>query len=277
MPATPAEAVEAAEAIETNTAGEWFTVYEQPEKRVRTGDWRPCQFLDPELVSVAMRLEQEEALAPLGNRYRLGPAGQRIRDAFRPVEEDGDGDRVFWGRSKDLRTTMGAVPEQAVAERKPALAARYRQQAGYVLLAAKFNTSSGRLLAIFSNRPALGSMWVPIQDTSIEEAKALCAWCNGTLGALGFMMRRGATLMNPSFSQAVLATLPVPDFRTLSAVALAEAFEQTKSMPVRNYSPLVGVWLAVVLVEDVCGLSVEGDVDGDERVVAECLHGGEEA
>ncbi len=44
-----------------------------------------------------------------------------------------------------------------------------------------------------------------------------------------------------------------------------------------NYSPLVGVWLAVVLVEDVCGLSVEGDVDGDERVVAECLHGGEEA
>ena len=35
--------------------------------------------------------------------------------------------------------------------------------------------------------------------------------------------------------------------------------------------------MAVVLVEDVCGLSVEGDVDGDERVVAECLHGGEEA
>ncbi len=44
-----------------------------------------------------------------------------------------------------------------------------------------------------------------------------------------------------------------------------------------NYSPLVGVWLSVVLVEDVCGLSVEGDVDGDVRVVAECVHGGEVA
>ncbi len=52
---------------------------------------------------------------------------------------------------------------------------------------------------------------------------------------------------------------------------------KTKGLVNRNYSPLVGVWLAIVLVEDVCGLSVEGDVDGDERVVAECLHGGEEA
>ncbi len=44
-----------------------------------------------------------------------------------------------------------------------------------------------------------------------------------------------------------------------------------------NYSPLVRVWLSVVLVEDVYGLSVEGDVDGDVRVVAECVHGGEVA
>ena len=229
MPATPEEAIEAAEAIETGTAGEWFTVYEQTETQIRAGDWRPCQFLDPELVSAAMHLEDEKKLVPLGSQYRLGPAGQRIRDAFRPVEDDGDSYRVFWGRSKDLRMTMEAVPEQAVTDKKSALAARYRQQAGHILLAAKFNTNSGRLLAIFSDNPALGSMWVPIQNTNIEEAKALCAWCNSTLG------RRGATLMNPSFSQAELAMLPVPDFRTLSAVALAEAFEQTKSMPVEPW------------------------------------------
>ena len=92
---------------------------------------------------------------------------------------------------------MQATPEQAVVDKKSALAARYRQQAGQVLLAAKLNTVSGRLLAIFSDRPALGSMWVPVRaDTmSPEEAKALCAWCNSTPGALGFLMRRGTTLM----------------------------------------------------------------------------------
>ena len=232
MPSTSEEAVEAVDAIETGETGKWITVYEQPEARMREGDWRPCQFLDPELVRAAMRLEREEDLVSLQGRYRLGPAGQRIRDAFRP--DDDGGYRVFWSRAKDLRTTMESSSEQSVADKKEGLAARYRKQAGHVLLAAKFRTDSGRLLAIFSDGPALGSMWVPVQaqTTSLEEAKALCAWCNGTLGALQFLMRRGTTLTNPSFSQADLATLRVPDFDAASAAILAEAYEDARTMPV---------------------------------------------
>ena len=238
MPSNAEEAIEAVEAIEAGAAGKWFTVYEQPESRIRAGDWRPCQFLDPELVSAAMRLEREKRLVPLRDRYRLGPAGQRIRDAFSPVSDDGGEDyRVFWGRSKDLRTTMEAEPEQSVSERKETLAARYRKQAGHVLLAARFDTLSGRLLAIFSDRPALGSMWVPIQGrtTSLDEAKALCAWCNGTLGALGLLMGRGTKLTNPSFSQAELATLRVPDFKAASPRPLAAAYDRTRRMPVKPW------------------------------------------
>ena len=173
---------------------------------------------------------------PLQDRYLLGPAGRRIRDAFTPVDDD-RGYRVFWGRSKDLRTAMEAAPEQCVSDRKATLAARYRNQAGHVLLAAKFRTDSSRLLAIFSTVPAVGSMWVPVQGrtTSLDEAKALCAWCNSTLGALGFLMRRGTMLTNPSFSQAELATLRVPDFKTASPAALAEAYERTKGMTVRPW------------------------------------------
>ena len=144
---------------------------------------------------------------------------------------------MFWGRSKDLRTSMEAHPEQLVTDKKPPLAARYRQQAGNILVAARFNTISGRLLAIFSDRPALGSMWVPIQSrtTGTHEAKALCAWFNSTLGGLGFLMRRSSTLMNPSFSQAELATLRVPDFKAVSASRLAEVYDQTKHMVVNPW------------------------------------------
>ncbi len=148
MPSNAEEAVETADAIQTGAVGKWLTVYEQPEARIRDGDWRPCQFLDPELVGAAMRLEREMRLVSLRDRYRLGPAGRRIRDAFRPVDDEAEGYRVFWGRSKDLRTSMEAEPEQSVVDRKEALAARYRNQAGRVLLAAKFRTDSGRLLAI---------------------------------------------------------------------------------------------------------------------------------
>ena len=228
MPSTHAEAIEAADAIQAGTPGKWGTVLEHSGERVRQGDWRPCQFLDPGLVNAVMALEQEKTLAPLRNVYQLGPAGQRIRDAFRPV--DGDGCRLFWSRAKDLRTTMEAVPEQAVENRKPRLAARYRRQAGHVLLAAKFATDSARLLAIFSDSASLGSMWVPVLGDSLHlgTAKALCAWFNSTPGALGFLARRGTKLTNPSFSQADLATLPVPDFRKRDPGILVEAFEETR-------------------------------------------------
>jgi len=237
MPATPAEAIEAVEAIETGPPSEWATVYEQPSARVREGDWRPCQFYDPVLIDAAMRLEQERVLVPLGDRYLLGPAGQGIRDAFRPVDDEADGYRVFWGRSKDLRTTMEARPEQLVMDKKPALAARYRQQAGHVLLAARFDTISGKLLAIFSNDLALGSMWVPIQHQmmNLNEARALVAWFNSTLGAISFLMSRATKLTNPSFSQAALATLRVPDFKVTSPAGLAEAYDRTKRMAVNPW------------------------------------------
>ena len=237
MPSTTKEAFEAVEAIQTCDTRKWITVYEQPATRVREGDWRPCQFLDPELVDAAMQLEQADGLVPLQKQYILGPAGQRIRDAFRPVDDDAKGYRVFWGRSKDLRTTMEATPEQGVVDRKEKLATRYRSQAGHTLLAARFDTISGRLFSVFSEQPALGSMWVPIQGqtTSVDVAKALCAWFNSTLGALGFLVRRSTKLTNPSFSQAELATLHVPDFKATSTTVLAAAYERTKHLPVKPW------------------------------------------
>ena len=242
MPKTPEEAINVVKMIKQGHPGKWFTVYKQPERLIQTGDWRPCQFLDPELVNASIKIEEAKGLIQLQDQYKLGPAGQRIRDAFRQIDDDGRRDpasryRVFWGRSKDLRTTMEAEPEQLVEDKKPSLASRYKEQAGYILLAAKFNTSSGRLLSIFSGNPSLGSMWVPIRfhTTGIEEAKALCAWFNGTVGVLGFLMRRGSTLANPTFSQAQLVTLPVPDFSKKSTSELVQAFERTKHMVVKPW------------------------------------------
>ena len=231
MPRTRDEAIELVDAISKGSGGEsWATIQEQPEHLVRNGDWSPCQFLDPRLFAAAAALENMDGLIPLGSRYPLGPAGQRIRDAFKPIDEEGDGYRVFWSRAKDLRTTMEAAPEQSVMDKKPRLAERYRGQAGFLLLAAKFNTRSGKLLAMCSNQPSLGSMWVPVSESHLEwdEAKSLCAWFNSTLGVLGFLMSRGSTLANPSFSQAELATLPIPDFRKLDSISLLNAYERTK-------------------------------------------------
>ena len=232
MPANAKEATEAVQAISSGNLGRWGTVHHWPAERVQEGDWTPCQWYDGKLAQDARNLELP---APLKSKYKIGPSGRAIRGTFRPVDGDDNSYRVFWGISKNLRTTMQSVPEQAVEDKNPVLANRYRQQAGHLLLAARFNTNSGRLLAIFSEQEALGSIWIPVQTEDKKQAKALCAWFNSTLGALGFMIRRSATLMFPSFSQADLATLPVPDFSKTSPDMLAQAFEQTKDMKVQPW------------------------------------------
>jgi len=213
MPSTPGEAIQTVEQIEAGDTTS-VTFFEQPADLIKKGDWRPCQFFDPELVSAAMSLEQASNLVPLQNRYSLGPDGRAIRGIFEAVSGDAGDCQVFWGRSKDLRTTMEAIPEQNVRIKNKAQAESSWNKAGNLLIASRFRTTSGKLLAIFSHKPSLGSMWVPVQARSlpIKEAKALCAWHNSTLGSLGFFLQRSSDLANPTFSQAALKQLRVPDF-----------------------------------------------------------------
>ncbi|MCY4262116.1 MAG: N-6 DNA methylase, partial [Candidatus Dadabacteria bacterium] len=110
MPDTPAEAIEAADAIGKGSSSKWATVYEQPSARIREGDWRPCQFLDPVLVDAAMRLEHDKVLVPLSNRHILGPAGRRIRDAFHPVNEGGGQLQRVLGPLKGFTHVDGGSP-----------------------------------------------------------------------------------------------------------------------------------------------------------------------
>ena len=216
----------------TNAQYNWSSVAERAIRnahpQVKQIDFR--QHLD-------VQVELEEKLVPLRDRYMLGPAGLRIRDAFQPIDDPGDGYRALWRRFKDLHTTMKASPEQLVSNKKDALVARYRQQAGIMLLVGRFDTISGWLLAVFGKIPAPGSMWVPVQSqtTSLDEAKALCAWFKSTLGALGFPMGRRTKLANPSFPQAELAVLHIPDFKATCAASLAEAYEEAKRLPVKPW------------------------------------------
>ena len=224
------EADEVIEAINKGESGKWFSLYEQPEARIREGDWRPCQFLDPVLVAAAMEIEERKGLVSLGSRYPLAPDSKEIWKAFKKVNDDQGEYRLFWRRAKDLRYTMEGVPEQAVIDKSKTLAVKYRRQAGHLLLATKFNTTSGKLLAIFSEKPTLGMMWIAAQAEymSVDEAKALCVWFNSTAGALQFLFRRSGTLGNPSYSLNMLRQLRVPDFKLCDVRVLVKAYDRTK-------------------------------------------------
>ena len=87
MPENAAEAVEAAEAIAAGNAGDWGNVILWPADRVRAGDWTPVQWFDGALAESVVILEGNARLEPAGSRFAIGPAGQRIQDAYSVCDE----------------------------------------------------------------------------------------------------------------------------------------------------------------------------------------------
>ena len=82
MPETLKDAGNAADAIASGAVGKWGAVQQWPAERVSSGDWTPVQWYDGTLAEAALELESNNRLEPTGLRYEVGPAGQRIQDAY---------------------------------------------------------------------------------------------------------------------------------------------------------------------------------------------------
>ncbi len=164
MPTNADQAVEAADAIVSGDLGRWGSVLHWPADRVCDGDWTPVQWFDGALAQAGWELERSALLEPAGLRYRIGPAGQRIQDAY----EVCDGDQAeaipgFHSVSGVLRRTLLGEPDvwYRPREAKRNLADRYRAQRSHLLVPMRLNTVSGRLTGLWTAQPSFG-WWVPV-------------------------------------------------------------------------------------------------------------------
>ncbi|MDE0136013.1 MAG: hypothetical protein OXH86_03660 [Acidimicrobiaceae bacterium] len=147
--------------------------------------------------------------------------------------------KAFWSVSSKLRTTMRGVPEQLIEPRagKERLAERYWEQRSRLLVANKHDTVSGRLVAVYSSAPSVGSGWVPVAVRDDVEAKSLCVWWNSTPVRLMLLNRRSKKLTYPSWSLDQLRSILVPSPGNPGWEDLLEAFEQAcdiELLPLRD-------------------------------------------
>ena len=91
MPKDAKEAIDVANAIANGNAESWGSMCRWPAKRVSAGDWTPVQWHDGNMAETIHGLEASPLLEPAGTRYVIGPAGQRIRDAYEIGEQDEPG------------------------------------------------------------------------------------------------------------------------------------------------------------------------------------------
>ena len=232
-PATPAEAITVARAIENGTVANqnYGTVQEWPASKIAVGDWGAVQFLSPYLCQRSAELAQGDLFpqARLETIAEIGPAGRRIRDAFtRSNMPDVDGRVALWHHDTEMTQSMATKSDTHIVAKpsKANLAAKYWQQRSTLLLPNRMRLNTVRVLTVKLDLPAVGSAWSPCNlrgaDTDRENLeKAICVYLNSTIGVLALLGdRTNTTPSYPRFSLDDLRNLSVPNFTALGANAI---------------------------------------------------------
>ena len=118
-PSTPAEAMSVAWAIETGTVAShgYGTVQDWPEARIAASDWSAVQFLSPYLCARFAAISNNELFpsVQLVKISAVGPAGQRIRDAFTRSEmPDAEGRIALWQHDTETTQSMAAKADSHI-------------------------------------------------------------------------------------------------------------------------------------------------------------------
>ncbi len=215
----------------------------QPERRFQASRFHVELIItshDPKALSFSENTSINECLQvarrrleEVGLRHNVGPAGQRSRDSFTKCDAGTHGAaRLFWSIDSKLRRSMLGTPEawRIAKSGKEHLAARYWQQRSQVLVAQKYRTTTGRVTALWTPEPSIGSGWVPVAMRERDSAQALAAWWNATPTRLLLLNQRTKLLDYPSWSLAQLQRIPIPKADNPAWPALAEAFRETGTM-----------------------------------------------
>ena len=265
MPASAKEAVEAADAIAAGSET-WGNRTFWPASRVSSGDWSPVQWYNGSLAEAVRNIEDLPELEPLSTRHAVGPAGQRIQDAFRRCDPGAHGAvEGFHSVSSQIRRTMKGSNDVWYQPKpdKGRLAEKYLAQRSHLLLPMRFDTHSARLTACWSEAPSFG-WWVPVAAESRVAGQALTAWFNSSPARLMLLNRRAMKLTYPTWQLTHLREIRIPKPAHPAWDALATAYTdacQLELLPMR----LAEECRARRIIDEAAALAL----DVDEALVAE--------
>ena len=178
-------------------------------------DWSPVQWFDPKLAAAAAELRAESGLCRLAALYRLGPAGQRIRDAFERVTDGSTTERdvaVFDSVFSDRCVSLAGRPDAVWRPRpgKERMARSYLERTGWALLMNRGRANNARLVGLCAESRSFGSGFMPVVTGTVAQAKALCLVWNSTPALLQFLNMRTKMLTYLNWSVAQLGSVRVP-------------------------------------------------------------------
>ena len=212
-----------------------------PSAKMAVGDWSPVMFANPWLAVAAAGIRDGELLPTnaLSDVARAGPAGQRIRDVYHKamLGSDQHGHTALWHNDTRKTRTLAASADFAATpkpdKRSRRLAEKYWAQRGPLLLCVKPRLHTFRVVAVHSEPPTLGSLWVPFRPQEQDDAwwaqrwsKSMCVWLNSSPGILAMIAYATQhTLGRPHLSLDAMKAVPVPAVGRNEVNALSMTFD----------------------------------------------------
>ena len=183
---------------------------------MRDGDWTPVQWYDGTLAQAARDVERSKMLEAAGARYRTGPSGQSVQDAYQVGDKDTPGAIPgFHSVSEALRRTIRGehdvwyVPRRGRRRKMEQLIGENEALRNHLLVPMRLDTIGGRLTGVWTAQPSFG-WWVPIAVPDEDRQKALAAWWNSTPVRLMLLNRRAQKLTYPTWQLAHLREIRIP-------------------------------------------------------------------
>ena len=280
-PATPLDALDTAARIEQTSEEDVnlprdFTVQLVDAERIGRGDWLAVNFLSPFLVQAYRKLVEDSLgsipIVPMNQLAYVGPAGQRIRDAYTQSDmPTKSGRRALWHHKTDVTQSMAGAADVYIEPKvgREHLAEKYWAQRSNMLLPHRLWLPLARVAAVILPEQVVGSIWTPCRPHDPDFAKALCLYLNSTPGVLTLLgCRDNRKPSYPSFSLDTLRSLPVPDFRSMDLERrrlLEQAFDQLQDEILQPF-PQMHVDQARQQIDDVMAQVLGLDPEWVDRV-----------
>ena len=228
----------------------WGEVSWWPAELVAAGDWTPSIWRSSELANAAARFANDTSYITI-EASGLSPAatGRMLRGSFEPAAYGlPEGFPILKSKGADSQKSIQSRPDEYWIPKKRDESIRQANggiypesekmlaKAGYLLITAGQNSSTGRLTATADDKSYVGNGWMPVGGLTPEEAKALAVFINSTPGRLQLMSNPGAMLIFPTYSTAEAAKLRIPDIKDARIrQILAGCWEATRGMEVPQF------------------------------------------
>ena len=237
-PDRPDKAIALAAALNDDKRGARKTrIFNWPADRVAKGNWTPVLWLDHTITNSVYEMRHglylSGGMTTINTICEVGPAGQRIRDAYLAANT---GSRTaLWQNDVTHTNTMRPLPDTFIEPKsgKEHLADKYWNQRSRLMISEKPWLTTNHVLAICLTERSVGSKWIPVRprrgmpfENFNEIEKAICVWLNSSPGSaalLGSSDRHNMSRFHISLD--TIRSTPIPRFTSESAESLSQVFD----------------------------------------------------